>query len=49
MRGDAKDQKVLMAKRKAFAIKIKALKEANEPLIYFDEVRNFLLTTFVIV
>ena len=26
--------------RKEFAVKLKAIKEAHEPLIYFDEVSN---------
>ena len=37
LRGEGKDQEELMKSRKAFAIKLKGIKERNDPLIYFDE------------
>ena len=40
MKADAKGQEELITWRKAFATKIKAIKESGEPLIYFDEVSS---------
>ena len=40
MKAATKDQEFLMNWRKEFAVKLKAIKEAQEPLIYFDEVSN---------
>ena len=40
LRGEGKDQEDLMKSRKAFAKKLKGIKQRNEPLIYFDESKS---------